>query len=85
MTKGIVVAAALTLAAAPAYAQFGGIDKLKKGADMAKKADDLHFSDEEEQELGKSVSEVSVADLLEAGPEFDLKVCTAGQRAQGRC
>jgi predicted Zn-dependent protease len=57
MKKGMVLAAAFVLSAAPAWAQFGGLDKLKKGAEIAKKADDIHFSDAEEQELGRSVSE----------------------------
>ncbi len=57
MQQGMVLVAALVLSAAPAWAQFGGLDKLKKGAEIAKKADDIHFSDEEEQELGRSVSE----------------------------
>jgi predicted Zn-dependent protease len=57
MTRGIILGAALALLAAPAHAQFGGLDKLKKGAEIAKKADDIHFSDAEEQELGQSVSD----------------------------
>jgi predicted Zn-dependent protease len=57
MKKGLVLAAAFALSAAPAWAQFGGLDKLKKGAEIVKKADDIHFSDAEEQELGRGVSE----------------------------
>jgi predicted Zn-dependent protease len=56
MKKSIAWTAAALLVATPAYAQFG-LDKIKKGADIAKKADDLHFTDEEEQELGRNVSE----------------------------
>jgi predicted Zn-dependent protease len=57
MTRAILATVAVALAVTPAYAQFGGLDKLKKGAEIAKKADDIHFSDQEEQELGRSVSE----------------------------
>ena len=47
---------AAVLVATPAYAQFG-LETIKKGADLAKKADDLHFTDAEEQQLGHGVSE----------------------------
>lgn len=57
MTRAILATMAVALTVTPAYAQFGNLDKLKKGAEIAKKADDLHFSDQEEQELGHSVSE----------------------------
>ncbi len=42
--------------ALPAAAQ-GIMGRIGKGAELAKKGDDLHFSEEEEQELGRQVSE----------------------------
>ena len=43
--------AAAVLAATPAPAQFG-LDKIKKGADLAKKANDLHFTESRGAQLG---------------------------------
>ena len=59
--KHAAFALALVLAAAPAHAQLGGLNKaLGKAQDAKKKADtvaDLHFTDQEERQLGDYVSQ----------------------------
>jgi predicted Zn-dependent protease len=47
---------ALLLAATPAFAQFGALNKAIKGAEKAKKIADLNISDQEERQIGEQVS-----------------------------
>ena len=58
--KHAALALAFLLAASPAYAQLGGLNKaLGKAKDAKEKTDklsDLHFSDKEERQLGEHVS-----------------------------
>jgi beta-barrel assembly-enhancing protease len=49
-------AVALLFAASPAYAQFGQLDKLKRGADTAKKVADINISEKDERAIGEAVS-----------------------------
>ncbi len=53
--KHVILAAALVAFAAPAHAQFGGID-LKKIQQAKQKYDDLNVSEEEELKIGQDVS-----------------------------
>ena len=53
--KHAIFAAALVVLAAPAHAQFGGID-LKKIQQAKQKYDDLNVSEEEELKIGQDVS-----------------------------
>ena len=55
--KNIALAAAFILAATPAFAQFGGLGKLKKAADTAQKVSELNISDKDERSLGEQVSQ----------------------------
>jgi predicted Zn-dependent protease len=55
MTKAACVLA-LLLAATPAFAQFGALNKAIKGAEKAKKIADLNISDQEERQIGEQVS-----------------------------
>ena len=54
--KHTALAVALLLSAAPAYAQFGQLDRLKKGADTAKKVADINISERDERAIGEAVS-----------------------------
>ena len=54
--KHTALVAALLLSASPAYAQFGGLDRLKKGAETAKKVADLNISEKDERAIGEVVS-----------------------------
>ncbi len=54
--KKVILAAALWALAAPAHAQFGGIDGLKKIQDAKKKFDELNVTEEEERKIGLDVS-----------------------------
>ena len=54
MRRTFVAALLMTAIAAPAYAQLGGL--LKKGAEVKKAADDLRFTDDEEQQIGSDIS-----------------------------
>lgn len=54
--KHTALAVALLLSAAPAYAQFGQLDRLKKGADTAKKVADINISEKDERAIGEAVS-----------------------------
>lgn len=62
--KHAALALALVLAATPAYAQLGGLNKaLGKAKDVKDKTDklaDLHFSDKEERQLGDYVSRLLI-------------------------
>ena len=44
--------------AAPAWAQFGGLDKFKKAADTAQKVSELNVSEKDERALGEQVSQM---------------------------
>jgi predicted Zn-dependent protease len=56
--KQIFLAAALLCAAAPAYAQFGGLGgAIKKAGEAKQKVDDLTVSEAEERQIGEDVSE----------------------------
>jgi predicted Zn-dependent protease len=54
--RHIVLALSVVMAAAPAYAQFGGLDRLAKGAATAKKVADLNISEKDERAIGEAVS-----------------------------
>ena len=55
--KIVTVTLALTLAAAPAFAQLGGaLGKLNKAADAADKAKGLKISEADERKIGEQVS-----------------------------
>jgi predicted Zn-dependent protease len=54
--KKVILVAALWALAAPAHAQFGGIDGLKKIQDAKKKFDELNVTEEEERKIGQDVS-----------------------------
>src|SRR5262245_59479188 len=55
--KNMVVALAMTLAASPAYAQFGGaLGQLNKAGDQAQKVKDMQSSDADERKIGEAVS-----------------------------
>ena len=54
--KHTALAVALLLSAAPASAQFGQLDRLKKGADTAKKVADINISERDERAIGEAVS-----------------------------
>ncbi|HEV3485798.1 MAG TPA: M48 family metalloprotease, partial [Vicinamibacterales bacterium] len=55
--KHTVIAVALVFgAAAPAWAQFGGLDKFRKAADTAQKVSELNISEKDERALGEQVS-----------------------------
>jgi predicted Zn-dependent protease len=54
--KYMALAVALLLSASPASAQFGQLDKLKRGADTAKKVADVNISDKDERAIGEAVS-----------------------------
>jgi Adenylate cyclase, family 3 (some proteins contain HAMP domain) len=54
--KKVILVAALWMLAAPAHAQFGGIDGLKKIQDAKKKFDELNVTEEEERKIGQDVS-----------------------------
>ncbi|MGH8636837.1 MAG: M48 family metalloprotease [Burkholderiales bacterium] len=54
--KHTALAVAFLLSAAPAFAQFGALDRLKKGADTAKKVADLNISEKDERAIGEAVS-----------------------------
>ena len=54
--KHTALAVALLLSAAPASAQFGQLDRLKKGADTAKKVADINISEKDERAIGEAVS-----------------------------
>jgi predicted Zn-dependent protease len=54
--KHIALVAALLLSTSPAYAQFGGLDRLKKGAETAKKVADVNISEKDERAIGEGVS-----------------------------
>jgi predicted Zn-dependent protease len=57
----VLTAALIATPAAPAYAQFGALGKIKKGADKAvdakNKFDDMTFTDAEERQMGEIVSD----------------------------
>ncbi len=54
--KHTALAVAFLLSAGPAFAQFGALDRLKKGADTAKKVADLNISEKDERAIGEAVS-----------------------------
>lgn len=54
--KHTALAVAILLSAAPALAQSGVFDRLKKGADTAKKVSDLRISERDERAIGEAVS-----------------------------
>ena len=54
--KHTALAVALLVSASPAYAQFGQLDKLKRGADTAKKVADINISEKDERAIGEAVS-----------------------------
>jgi predicted Zn-dependent protease len=59
--KHVIFAVALTLSAAPASAQFGGlIDKAQKAKKTADTLEKTNFSEKEEQQLGEEVSALVV-------------------------
>ncbi|MGH9372464.1 MAG: M48 family metalloprotease, partial [Vicinamibacterales bacterium] len=57
------LAVALLLSASPAYAQFGQLDRLKRGADAAKKVADVQISDKDERAIGEAVSAKLIDDF----------------------
>src|SRR5437763_13155528 len=55
--KQTILAVLFVALCAPAYAQFSGIlDKVQQAADKKKKLDELTISDEEERQIGETVS-----------------------------
>lgn len=54
--KPIAFALAFILSAGSAHAQFGQLDRLKRGADTAKKVADINISDKDERAIGEAVS-----------------------------
>lgn len=49
-------------AAAPSYAQFGALGKIKKAADTAQKVSELNISEADERSLGEAVSQLIIRD-----------------------
>jgi beta-barrel assembly-enhancing protease len=54
--KQTALALAILLASSPAYAQFGGLDRLRRGAEQAKKVADINISESDERKIGEAVS-----------------------------
>jgi Zn-dependent protease with chaperone function len=52
----IAFALAIVFAASPAFAQFGQLDRITRGAETAKKVADLNISDKDERAIGEAVS-----------------------------
>lgn len=50
------LAVVFLLSASPAAAQFGQLDRLKRGADTAKKVADINISEKDERAIGEAVS-----------------------------
>jgi beta-barrel assembly-enhancing protease len=54
--KHTAAAVALLLSASPAYAQLGQLDKLRRGAETAKKVADININEKDERAIGEAVS-----------------------------
>lgn len=54
--KKTALAVAFLLSASPAFAQFGGLDKVVRGAETAKKVADIKLTDHDERVIGEHVS-----------------------------
>ena len=61
--KKLAFTLAALLCASPASAQFGGLDKIAKGVQKAKKIADVKISDAEERQIGQQVSDKIVEDF----------------------
>lgn len=63
MKKTMLCFAVAVAMAAPAYAQFGAIGKIRDTANKAMKIADMHISDKDEHAIGEAVSRNVIAEL----------------------